>query len=168
MLNKAFCFTLLCFSLVMPVFAKNYRVVPVIDSNDIPQRWEDSMGHSQPYHPPIPMSYIKGKICDINGKPLRRSVSLSSKNPRHSWPDGEKAYINSENGEYSIYVVYDVLPAFEDVFVHFYEGEYVKRSVYLKRNETVHLDFMLEEMPRIRPWWHFKYNTGKCDAPWPF
>jgi hypothetical protein len=167
MLNKALCFTLLGFSLVMPVFAKNYRVVPV--GGDFPEISDgDHSNIVNTYNPPIPMSYIKGKICDINGKPLRRSVSLSSENPRHSWPDGEKAYINSENGEYSIYVVYDVLPAFEDVFVHFYEGEYVKKTVYLKRNKTVYLDFMLEEMPRTRPWWHFKYNTGKCDAPWPF
>jgi hypothetical protein len=134
--------------------------------------------------PPLPKnaSRLTGKVCDITGKPIQLLNLRFASKKGHFFPESmnEHALRSDKNGDYYYDIPEEYLPdTFHIRKRGYYEyagGEEIippnfknlHQIVYIKKNETVHLDLMIDELPRTRPWWHFKYNTGKCNAPWPF
>jgi hypothetical protein len=171
-------FFCLGFSVIMPtpVVAENNRVTPM-SSFEIMSSWV-----MKP--PPLPKnaSRLTGKVCDITGKPIQLLSLRFMSESGHFFPKSMNAHMlrSDKNGDYYYDIPAEYLP---DTFhirkrgYYEYIGEEeiipsnfknLHQIVYIKKNETVHLDLMIDELPRTRPWWHFKYNTGKCNAPWPF
>ena len=110
-----------------------------------------------------------GKICNLDGKPLHTGLKLTSKKNRYERPSSEAGYTTNKYGEYYFGIPTQYLPDYFTLKLVSYQfGEIIKTFDIKESDIVIHKDIMVEEIPRTRPWWHFKYNTGKCDAPWAF
>jgi hypothetical protein len=114
-------------------------------------------------------TFIMGTVCNLDGKPLHAGLKLQSEKSGFERPGGEAGYGNNENGEYRFDIPNEYLPDYFFLSVSSYQFSHTGKTIYITKSDSIILkDIMVEEEPRTRPWWHFKYNTGKCNAPWPF
>jgi hypothetical protein len=183
MLNKPFIFTVIFFGLGI-IFIANYRMMIVIEPN-IPPMWKigetkfPAEGKKKAFSLfKLQPSYLKGKVCNIDGKPIKNmALFLYALDGSYASTHYETAPKSDNEGNYIFEIPASYLPnAFNVTILH--EMEYVAgfppnainlhQKVYINRSETTSMDIMIDELPRTRPWWHFKYNTGKCNAAWPF
>lgn len=138
MLNKSFLVSF-CFSLSTPVIA---------DSNH---------------------TFIMGTVCNLDGNPLHAGLKLQSKKSGFERPGGEAGYVNNQNGQYRFNIPNEYLPDYFFLSVSSYQFSHTIKTIYIAKSNSIILkDIMIEEVPRTRSWWHFKYNTEKCDEPWLF
>jgi hypothetical protein len=183
MLNKPFIFTLIFFGLGA-IFIANYRMMIVIEPN-IPSMWKigetkfPAEGKKKAFSLfKLQPSYLKGKACNIDGKPIKNmSLYLTTLDGSYTSTNYESAPRSDNEGNYIFEIPASYLPNAFNV-TKLYEIGYVAgfppnainlhQKVYINRSETTYMDIMIDELPRTRAWWHFKYNTGKCNSPWLF
>jgi hypothetical protein len=187
MFNKPRFFTIFILGLGTVLIA-NYRVVFIIEPN-IPPAWEitmeefDAESAENDSKIELPSGYLQGKVCNIDGKPIKKMPLYL-----YSLDGGYRSNLylgridppqkSNDKGNYRFEIPAYLLPNVFNV-TKWNEEEYtdtdfppsainLHQKIDINLSETVNMDIMIDELPRTRPWWHFKYNTGKCDAPWPF